>query len=412
MKSTARPFLILLLFVGLLGAIPVATNTGDAPHTSFVVADGEAWLDGWTNRKEITLTTAGGVPTDYQIFLNVTYDSDMESDFADIRFTDDDGETLLDYWREDYTNDTYAIFWVEVADDLSGGGNVYMYYNNDAVSTTSNGDNTFEFFEDWTSETIGAQWTVENSDGGVSYSAGDANHGTVIKVQGNAGTNVYSFYSDDSFTSSYALRMRSYTEKTAASAQSTKQGWNDVGAGGYAMIESYQGAARIVIRNDASATDHQNIADSNYGAWHVFDSLRDGTNTQWVTDGVEVAEGDNSPDSLGYHVYVYCRDSEYDTYNDWFVVRKYLVNEPSVSFGSEEPPEEWAEIAENSIVVSMSYDMWGYNTGLIILGLIMIPASTIYLAYGAKHDRSSDRLFYGLIILIMGFGLFIGGIIP
>ena len=35
-----------------------------------------------------------------------------------------------------------------------------------------------------------------------------------------------------------------------------------------------------------------------------------------------------------------------------------------------------------------------------------------YLAYGVKHDRSSDRLFYGLMIFILGCGLFIGGIIP
>jgi hypothetical protein len=49
---------------------------------------------------------------------------------------------------------------------------------------------------------------------------------------------------------------------------------------------------------------------------------------------------------------------------------------------------------------------------LILLGLCMIPASTLYLAYGVKHDRSSNRLFYGLIILMLGFGLLIGGIMP
>ena len=52
------------------------------------------------------------------------------------------------------------------------------------------------------------------------------------------------------------------------------------------------------------------------------------------------------------------------------------------------------------------------NIALIILGLIMIPVSTIYLAYGVKHDRSSNRLFYGLIIFMVGCGLFIGGILP
>ena len=56
--------------------------------------------------------------------------------------------------------------------------------------------------------------------------------------------------------------------------------------------------------------------------------------------------------------------------------------------------------------------LWGLDVSLIILGLCMIPASTLYLAYGVKHDRSDDRLFYGLIMFFLGCGLFIGGIIP
>ena len=56
--------------------------------------------------------------------------------------------------------------------------------------------------------------------------------------------------------------------------------------------------------------------------------------------------------------------------------------------------------------------LWGLDVSLIILGLCMIPASTLYLAYGIKHDRSDDRLFYGLILFFMGCGLFIGGILP
>lgn len=73
---------------------------------------------------------------------------------------------------------------------------------------------------------------------------------------------------------------------------------------------------------------------------------------------------------------------------------------------------EWGEIDEVPLVFTVSFDMWGMDTALIILGLVMIPLSTIYLAYGVKHDRSGDRLFYGLIIFIMGFGLLIGGVLP
>jgi len=70
----------------------------------------------------------------------------------------------------------------------------------------------------------------------------------------------------------------------------------------------------------------------------------------------------------------------------------------------------WVEVGTAILLFSVPFDMWGYNVALIILGLILIPVSTMYLAYGAKHDRSSNRLFYGLIILMLGFGLLIGGI--
>ena len=72
----------------------------------------------------------------------------------------------------------------------------------------------------------------------------------------------------------------------------------------------------------------------------------------------------------------------------------------------------WFEVGEATLLFNVPFDMWGLNTAYIILGLVMIPVSTIYLAYGAKHDRSSNRLFYGLILFFMGCGLFIGGILP
>jgi len=50
-------------------------------------------------------------------------------DFGDVRFTKSDGITLLDYWMEEKVDGEYAVFWVEVADDLSSSDvTVYIYY--------------------------------------------------------------------------------------------------------------------------------------------------------------------------------------------------------------------------------------------------------------------------------------------
>ena len=123
--------------------------------SSFVLSDGEAWLTGWDYRKQITITGQTGAGTNYQIMFDVEYgsgsdtgntvylSSNSKTDFGDVRFTDNDGDTELDYWLEEYTGSGDATFWVEVADDLGSNQVIYIYYGKAQEDTTSNGDNTF-----------------------------------------------------------------------------------------------------------------------------------------------------------------------------------------------------------------------------------------------------------------------------
>ncbi len=101
-------------------------------------------LSAWTRRKPITVTEAsGGTLTNYQVKVVVAYDSDMQADFDDIRFTDASG-TSLDYWLESKTDSTTATFWVEVNSLTASSANtIYMYYGNGVAVTTSSLANTF-----------------------------------------------------------------------------------------------------------------------------------------------------------------------------------------------------------------------------------------------------------------------------
>jgi hypothetical protein len=72
-----------------------------------------------------------------------------QPDFDDIRFTDDDGYTLLDYWTESVVESDYATFWVEVEDNLDFDTTIYMYFGNSTVSSLSNGTATFMYFDDF-----------------------------------------------------------------------------------------------------------------------------------------------------------------------------------------------------------------------------------------------------------------------
>jgi len=97
--------------------------------------------------------------TGYEMFVNVSYDSDMQNDFDDIRFLDDDQLTELPYWREMRVNGSYAWYWVKIPD----GATMYMYYGDPALSYTGNGSEVFAYFDDWTTNNT-ADWTFNDYD--------------------------------------------------------------------------------------------------------------------------------------------------------------------------------------------------------------------------------------------------------
>ena len=122
---------------------------------------GAIWLLGWSYRKSHVINPVVGAGTNYQIKITCHYGSGTDNgedvylnghcrtDFGDIRFTGDDGATLLDYWMGRKSDSNYATFWVEVKDDLSNNPAViYVYYGNSSATTTSNGEDTFLFFDD------------------------------------------------------------------------------------------------------------------------------------------------------------------------------------------------------------------------------------------------------------------------
>ena len=100
----------------------------------------------WTRRKEITITgSTAGAQTNYQLKIPVSYDSDMQVDFDDVRFTSSDGVTLIDHWLESKTDSSTADFWVEVPSIPASPSTttIYLYYGNTRASSVSNGSNTF-----------------------------------------------------------------------------------------------------------------------------------------------------------------------------------------------------------------------------------------------------------------------------
>lgn len=78
----------------------------------------------------------------------------------DIQFCNDDG-TVLDFWREQYT-DEMMVIWVECDYiNATGNTNFYLYYGSGVQAESSDGDGTFVFFDDFESGSI-ASWDPLN----------------------------------------------------------------------------------------------------------------------------------------------------------------------------------------------------------------------------------------------------------
>lgn len=195
--------LILLLLSSFLcfGLVPV------------VCGDGENWLGGFSYRKSHVIQNTVGAGANYQIKINVCYGSGTDvgdtvylngsckSDFGDVRFTGHDGETELDYWLEEKNDSDTAVFWVEVGDDLTRSEvRIFVYYGNSLASTTSDGDATFIFFDDFSGLSINPNKWLDS--GSCTVSGGIVSLNGVPETDARMDMNMNNY---DEFSSPYGV---------------------------------------------------------------------------------------------------------------------------------------------------------------------------------------------------------------
>jgi len=118
----------------------------------------EIWYNpSWIKRKAVTIdnTLNPNDLTGYQVQLNVEYDSDMLTDFSDLRFTANDKQTSIPYWIESYVPSDSAVVLVKVPSvSASSTETIYMYYGNPSATSESNPDGTFDLFVDFTRDGV------------------------------------------------------------------------------------------------------------------------------------------------------------------------------------------------------------------------------------------------------------------
>lgn len=146
-----------------------------------VVEQGSWTVDGnvYNYRTKITVTERSGAAlTNYQVKAAVNTEWLVDNGYAttsgnEVRVTEADGSSLLDFWRATAFNQPATVYWVEVASlSANTSQDIYLYYDADltGVSDASNGTATFLRFDDFEDYDIGDPpsaakgWTIVDGD--------------------------------------------------------------------------------------------------------------------------------------------------------------------------------------------------------------------------------------------------------
>lgn len=150
----------LMLVVGVIG---VVVMDGTGPTATGSSGPNPSWYSSaWRLRRPIVVENrAAQSLANYQVKVSLpsSFDfGDTTSTGNDIRFTDSDGTTPLDYWQEAFDpSRRTGTFWVKMSVLRAKSSKmIYVYYGNRTAPSNSDGRATFPLFDDfatpaWTS---------------------------------------------------------------------------------------------------------------------------------------------------------------------------------------------------------------------------------------------------------------------
>jgi hypothetical protein len=260
------------------------------------------------------------------------------TDFGDVRFTDDDMVTLLDYWLESKVDSDYAYFWVEVADDLSiNPATIYVYYGKAGATTISSGPNTFLFFDDFSADTT-ANYTkaaYKGPNGAIPVATWNA--GGYLDIKSNtAGKGGTVTRTGTSYGAGYAVesKMKLSTGPTNDGGGSAIAGAvNDLIANGscYVSLPTYDRYIRIL--KGAGGAEVNIAYNWTYGYdwanWHVLTLAVLATTVKMYIDYVEKLSGAFVMEAGQVGFYIYGQGAGDLIYFDELKVRKFTYPEPT-----------------------------------------------------------------------------------
>lgn len=298
------------------------------------------WNSSWTRKQAIEINTSQ-TATEYTLNLNVTYDSNMNTSFQDLRFVNASENEELDYYIDEKVDSAWASVWVKGNFSTSNGTQMYMYYGNPSATDAGNKTATFPILytdkddiSNWINQT-GGKVAVKNnelffyetavSDIDLPYHIAMTTPAVYemsyrYKVTNIAATEQFTIILDDG-----GLGARLTTINTPHSPDPDKfkfyesTAWQ-VACSGFSLDTYYKG--KQVVNETAQDVDYYFLYDN--GSEICSNLSRSWTGIGSPTDGDVVHVGDGGS------------ASSTETYVSYIRVRQYIEPEPTHGFGSEE----------------------------------------------------------------------------
>ncbi|MDD4987189.1 MAG: DUF2341 domain-containing protein, partial [Dehalococcoidales bacterium] len=284
----------------------------------------------WPYREVVTVTNSGSALTNYQVKLEIDpghtgFWSHVQNDGDDIRIVDADNTTVLSHCLTEFNYaDQTAMVWAKVPSISAGTKSIYLYYGNGAASSTSSGSDTFLFYDDFSGASLDTgKW--QGSTGSVVVSGGEA------RIAGN-GVAIYS-KTDLGQNTRAATRFRS-TNSTGNLDAGIGLCMQGTTTGYLTTIDAYNARYSGLIApgwQTYKAYFNQSIASTTpYLEIRKLDS-GNGFSAYWKDVGT-ISSSDSSYTS-GYAGIFNDNDSSGNfAYHDYFLVAKYVNDDPVVSF--------------------------------------------------------------------------------
>jgi len=305
------------------------------PVIGYRLPDGNLYL----YRRRVRITEqSGNTLTDYQIRIEIGAGDPIFAHACsageDIRFCYYPEEEMLSYWIEKYDPDAEeAIIWVKVPEIPANSEiEIYMYYGNPEVASASDGEATFEFFDDFEGEDLDtSKWDVKTNP--PKYSVANS----ILTID---------LYDDDDWIRTYdsfglgtAIRMFAYFKGNGQNIEGyttspTSTPWV------HSFTVSYSWAVANGVgsaTSDGGTVEKHAFTDTSPGTWDTYDLIRESP-SQYIAKRADGEKGTNTHTteliagdaSIFFH-------SDGGTFKcDWVLVRKYISPEPSVSVLREE----------------------------------------------------------------------------